>query len=76
MAGAAPASAQPEPTLALCNEPTVGIVCDAVARQVDHVEQEIAAVPGYIETIRGTVLGVYDNVTARIRCIISGECPE
>lgn len=71
LAGAAPASASEAD---ICSNPTVGIVCDAARRQLDHVKGELAQVPGYVATAQQKVLEAYDYATYTVRCIISGTC--
>lgn len=67
---AAPASAADD----ICSNPTVGIVCDAARRQVQHVKDEVAEVPGYVAQGQAIVLGLYDYATYTVRCVISGTC--
>lgn len=66
---AAPASAQPSLTCTLLPD-----VCDAVDRQVQHVEEELSHVPEYVQFVEDTAFFVYDRVDATIRCVVFEDC--
>ncbi|HEV2754752.1 MAG TPA: hypothetical protein VG318_03115 [Actinomycetota bacterium] len=66
---AAPASAQPTLTCALAPD-----LCAAVGRQVQHVQEELAHVPEYVQFVEDTAFFVYDRVGATIRCVVFNEC--
>jgi hypothetical protein len=69
VAGAAPAQAQP-----IACGPLISPVCSLVARQVQHVEDELGRVPGYITFVEETVYVVYDFADRTVRCTVFGEC--
>ena len=60
---ATPASAQPHVD---CASP-LAVPCAVVNRA-------LAALPRTVDTVRGIVLPVYDEVTGTVRCVLSGDC--
>ena len=74
--GASPAQGQPVPTVPpMSCSPSLATVCGLVGRQIQHVQEELGRVPGYVEQIEDIVIPIYDRVTYTVRCIVTQECP-